>query len=232
MKTIGTKHKIVVVDDHAVFREGLVRIINQEKDMEVCGEAENAADGLKLAQSEKPEMMILDISMEGMNGIDLAKNLRARFPDLRILVLSMHKEALYAERALRAGANGYIMKRESGRKLVSAIRIILSGQTYISDELNQIILQKLANSGRNESVHSIETLSDRELEVFQLIGSGYGTRQIAEKISISMKTVESHREHIREKLGLKNTFELVQQAIHWIHSEELSGGHSPMPSKK
>jgi len=221
MKTLERKRKILIVDDHAVFREGLVRIINQEKDFEVCAEAENAAEALKQAQSARPEMMIVDISLEGMNGLDLTKNLRTRYPDLRVLVLSMHKESLYAERALRAGANGYMMKRESAKKLIGAIRFILSGQTFISDELNQVLLQKLANSGRAEGLHSVETLSDRELEVFRLIGRGYGTRQMADELSISMKTIESHREHIREKMGLKNTFELVQQAIHWIHTEEF-----------
>jgi DNA-binding NarL/FixJ family response regulator len=138
---------------------------------------------------------------------------------MRILVLSMHKESLYAERALRAGANGYIMKRESGRKLLTAIRHVLGGQTYISEELNQIILDKLSRSGQNPKEASIDRLSDRELEVFRLIGQGYGTRQISEHLHMSMKTVETHRERIRAKLNFDSTFELVQHAIHWSFTD-------------
>ena len=213
----STKRKVLIVDDHAVFREGLVRILSQEKDLMVCGEAPDALEALRLATQMKPDLAIVDVSLEGMNGIDLTKNFHARFPSMRILVLSMHKETLHAERALRAGANGYIMKRESGRKLLAAIRQVLNGQTYVSEELNEYLLGKLYS--RETGASTVERLSDRELEIFRLIGQGYGTRQIADSLHLSMKTVEFHRENIRAKLNLNSTFELVQQAIHWTHYE-------------
>jgi len=214
-----TKRKILIVDDHGVFREGLIRIISQEKDLNVCGEATDAAEALEQIPRLKPDLVMVDISLEGMNGIDLTKNLRERFPTIRILVLSMHKESLYAERALRAGANGYIMKRERGQKLLGAIRHVLNGETYVSEELNKVILERLSLPGRDQGASSIDRLSDRELEVFRLIGQGYGTRQIADSLHLSMKTVESHRENIRTKLNLQSTFELVQHAIHWSFNE-------------
>jgi DNA-binding NarL/FixJ family response regulator len=212
-----SKSKILVVDDHGVFRDGLVRLINHEKDLVVCGEAADAPQALKLLQSVKPDVVIIDISLEGMNGIDLTRNIRARLPQVLILVLSMYKESLYAERALRAGANGYIMKRESGRALLSAVRHVLHGHTYVSEDLNRTILNGLVNSRDDFKFSPIERLSDRELEIFQLIGQGYGTKQIADELHISMKTVETHREHIRDKVNLKNTFELVQSAIQWVN---------------
>lgn len=214
------KKKVFVVDDHPVFREGLVRIINEEKDLHVCGEASDASETLKNIESADPDLIIIDISLEGMNGIDLTKSIKAKNPRARILILSMHEESLHAERALKAGAGGYIMKRESGKKLLTAIRRVLEGKTFISPELNEQLLQKMANPTASGSAAPNEILSDRELEVFQLIGQGYGTRQIADELSVSMKTVETHREHIREKLKLKNTFELVQRAIHWAHHEK------------
>jgi DNA-binding NarL/FixJ family response regulator len=214
------KTKILVVDDHAVFRDGLVRIINQESDLSVCAQASDGAEAIKQYETHKPDAVIMDISMDGMNGIDLARLMRTRFPSARLLVLSMHKESTYAERALRAGANGYIMKKESGRQLIDALRRVISGQTFVSDQLNELLLQKLAHPNRKLGLFSIDLLSDRQLEVFRLIGQGYGTRQIADELHISMKTVESHREHIRTKLNLNTTFELVQQAIHWMRSED------------
>ena len=217
---IKAKYKVLIVDDHAVVREGLSRIIPQEKDLVVCGQAADATEALKLLGSEKPDLAIVDISLEGMNGIDLTKTIRTRFPNVRILTLSMHKEALYAERALRAGSNGYIVKRESGRNLLNAIRQVLEGHTFVSEEFNEMILQKLSNPNRQLGSFSTDMLSDRELEVFQLIGQGYGTRQIAKELNISLKTVEAHREHMRAKLSLNANFELVQQAIYWVHREK------------
>lgn len=216
------KKRVFVVDDHAVFRDGLVRILQQEKDLEVCGEATDAGEALKELEKMKPDLAIIDISLEGANGIDLTKTVRARFPAMRILVLSMHKESLYAERALRAGANGYIMKRESGATLLEAVRRILQGSIYVSEKLNELLLHRVSNPGHEHGASPVDQLSDRELEVFQLIGHGYGTRQIAEKLNLSMKTVESHREHIRDKLDIVNTFELVRFAIHWIKQEAIA----------
>jgi len=221
-KTPGGPRKVLIVDDHAVFREGLLRILSQEKDLTVCGEVEDATTALQKVAQLKPDLAIIDVSLEGMSGIDLTKQLRSRHPALRILVLSMHKETLHAERALRAGAHGYIMKRESGRKLLGAIRHVLQGHTYISEEFSEHMLGNLSPRTGKKSVSPIERLSDRELEVFRLIGQGYGTRQMADSLHLSIKTIEFHRESIRAKLNLKNTFELVQHAIHWNFYERDS----------
>ena len=213
------KRTVLIVDDHPVFREGLVRIINQEKDLAVCGEAADATEALRSAENLQPDLVVIDISLEGTSGIDLAKSLRSRCPGMRLLVLSMHPESLYAERALRAGASGYVMKRESGRKLLAAMRDVLDGRMHVSPEFQESILRRVASSGRASRGSPVEGLSDRELEVFQLIGQGCGTRQISERLNMSMKTVETHREHIKEKLSLDSTFTLVQRAIHWVHHE-------------
>ena len=169
----------------------------------------------------KPDLAIVDISLEDGNGLELTKSLRKRFPKLFILILSMHKEHLHADRALRMGANGYIMKREGKEKLLEAIRQVVAGHVYVSKAVTELMLQRIV-TGADDPDGSIRSLSDREFEVFRLIGEGYGTRQIAEELTISIKTVETHRERIREKLNLNTTFELVQQAIHWIHHESNS----------
>ncbi len=212
------KSKIILVDDHAVFREGLALIIAQENDMEVCGEFDNAAAALKEVQNLNPAMAIIDISLEGTNGIDLTKSLRARFPKLRVLILSMHKEFLYAERAMRAGANGYIMKQHTRRSLMDAIRHVLNGHTYLSDAIKEHLLQGISATHSGKTISPVERLSDREYEIFQLIARGYGTRQIAENLNLSPKTVETHREHIRQKLNVQTSFELVQYAHEWADS--------------
>jgi DNA-binding NarL/FixJ family response regulator len=211
------RRTILIVDDHPVFREGLVRIVNQEKDLVACGEAASAAEALARVDDARPDLVVIDISLEGTSGIDLLKALRGRLPGTRFLVLSMHPESLYGERALRAGAHGYVMKRESGRTLLAAIRHVLDGKTYIGPDLNEQILRRLAAPAREARASAVDRLSDRELEVFQLIGQGLGTRQISERLGVSMKTVESHREHIKEKLHLDSTSTLVQRAIHWVH---------------
>lgn len=214
------KHKILIVDDHAVFLDGLQRLINLESDLVVCGQAMDADEAMEKALELHPELSIIDVSLEGVNGIDLTKSLRARFPKMRILVLSMHKEMLYAERALRAGANGYIMKRESGETLINAIRQVLAGQTYISQEFNEFLLEKLSGQKSDLQGSAIDSLSDRELEIFRLIGQGYGTKQIAEQLNLSMKTVIFHRGNIKLKLNLSSTSELVQLAIHTDSSKK------------
>lgn len=214
------KYKILIVDDHAVFRDGLQRLIGLEPDLSVCGQAGDADEAMEQALLLSPDLSIVDVSLEGTNGIDLTKMLRARFPQMRILVLSMHKEVLYAERALRAGANGYIMKRENGEALIAAMRQVLSGQTHISQEFNEHLLEKLANRKPGTEESAIESLTDRELEIFRLIGQGYGTKQIADSLQLSMKTVIFHRANMRVKLNLNNTFELVQLAIHSASAEK------------
>jgi DNA-binding NarL/FixJ family response regulator len=216
------KRRILVVDDHPVFREGLLRTLHQDKNLEVVGEAAGVAEALQAAAAIRPHLVIVDISLEGGNGIDLTRMLREQLPEVRILMLSMHKESLHAERALRAGANGYIMKRESGKQLIEAIHQVLNGQTYVSEAMKEHLLQKISGSTDAKSPAPQDLLSDRELEIFSLIGQGYGTRQIADELHVSMKTVESHREHIRDKMDLASTFELVQQAIHWVHNEHQS----------
>jgi DNA-binding NarL/FixJ family response regulator len=217
--TLRGKAKILIIDDHALFREGLSRILGRERDMEVCGEAADAPDALRRLSGLGPDLAIVDISLEGMNGIDLTKQLRARRPDLRILVLSMHKESIYADRALRAGANGYIMKREGAAELLEAVRRVLQGHVHVSQEVADAMLQKAPAAKGGPGETSIDHLSDRELEIFRMIGDGYGTRQIADELKLSIKTVETHREHIREKMHLGSTFDLVQRAIHWVHHE-------------
>jgi len=214
-----SKSRLVLIDDHAVFRDGLAMIIQREADLSVVGQYEDGATALKEIVALKPEMAIVDISMEGLSGIDLTRSLRAKLPSLRILVLSMHKEFLYAERALRAGANGYIMKQESGKTLMAAIRHIVKGGTYVSEAVKELMLQSVRGPDSKTSVSLVGRLSDRELEIFQLIAKGQGTRQMADALNLSTRTVETHREHIREKLSLKNTFELIQCAVEWSVSK-------------
>lgn len=214
--------RIVVVDDHPLLRKGIVQMINNEKDMTVCGEAEDAHKGLAAIGASKCDMAVIDISLGGTSGIELLKNIKVRYPKLLVLVLSMHDETVYAQRALRAGAAGYIMKHEASEKVIAAVRKIVNGEVYLSERLGTRMLNTLVG-GRSSSLNGspIEELSDRELEVFGLIGQGHGTRPIAEKLHLSVKTIESHRAHIKEKLNLKNATELVHHAIQWVQSESL-----------
>jgi DNA-binding NarL/FixJ family response regulator len=205
---------ILIVDDHAVFRDGLQRLISTEPGLEVCAQAADGNEALQKAAQLNPDLVIIDVVMDGMNGIDLTKALRARYPKMKLLVLSMHKEILYAERALRAGANGYIMKRENGEMLIAAIRSVLGGETYVSREFNAHLLARLSGPKGDPSAPTTDRLTDREIEIFRLIGQGYGTKQIASELHLSMKTVIFHRTNIRTKLNMKSTFELVQFAIH------------------
>jgi DNA-binding NarL/FixJ family response regulator len=209
------KSKILIVDDHAIVREGIAQLINTEDDLMVCGEAENAHKALEAIGALQPDIAVVDISLTSMNGIELIKNIKVQYPKLPVLVLSMHDESLYAERALRAGAKGYIMKQEATEKVRAAIRQVLNGQIYVSEKISSKMLHQLAG-GPVEGASPVERMSDRELEVFQLIGQGLGTRQIAEKLHLSIKTIESYREHIKEKMYFKNGTELVQQAVQWV----------------
>jgi DNA-binding NarL/FixJ family response regulator len=214
------KNRVLVVDDHPIVRQGLALMINQESDLLVCGEAEEASGAMHVLASAKPDILILDISLNGPDGIDLLKNVRSSHPNLPVLILSMHDESIYAERALRAGANGYIMKQEATEKVLTALRRILAGEIYVSDRIaNKMLKHYITGSGtvRNSS---IADLSDRELEVFRLIGEGQGTRQIAEALHLSVKTVESYQAHIKEKLSLRSARELMQHAIQWNMNEK------------
>jgi DNA-binding NarL/FixJ family response regulator len=213
------KTKVLLVDDHPILRAGLGKLINQEADMMICGEAEDGPTAFDLAGTLNPDIAVIDISLKGSNGIELVKNLKARYPDLPTLVLSMHDESLYAERALRAGSLGYIMKEEAIEQVLVAIRKVLQGEIFLSEKMKGKMLQQMA-SGKGKVISSpIEQLTDRELEVFRLIGEGCSTRQIAGQLHLSVRTVEAYREYIKSKLNLKNATELVQHAFHWVHHE-------------
>ncbi len=201
------------MDDHPIVRRGLTLIINEEEDLMVCGEAEEATGAIHVLASARPDVLILDISLNGRDGLDLLKHLRAAHPSLPVLILSMHDELMYAERALRAGANGYIMKQEATEKVLLAVRRILAGEIYVSDRLANHMLQHYITGSGSLRNSSIAKLSDRELEVFRLIGDGHGTRQIAEELHLSVKTVESYQAHIKEKLALRSSRELMQHAM-------------------
>jgi DNA-binding NarL/FixJ family response regulator len=202
------------VDDHPIVRQGLALFIDREPDLMVCGEAEDATSALQAIRESTPDFVILDISLDGRDGLELLKTLRVGHPNLPVLILSMHDESVYAERSLRAGANGYIMKQEAADKVITAIRQILGGDVYLSDRLTKRMLQKFVN-GSFSPRDPLAKLSDRELEVFRLIGAGHGTRQIADELHVSTKTVESYQAHIKEKLALRNARELVQHAVEW-----------------
>jgi DNA-binding NarL/FixJ family response regulator len=214
------KIKVLLVDDHPILRKGLGQLINNESDMMVCGEAEDSPKAFELVGTLSPDVMVVDVSLKGGNGIELIKNVKARFPELPILVLSMHDESLYAERALRAGSLGYIMKEEAIEQVLVAIRRVITGEIFLSDRMKSRMLQQLATGGRAKGVSNpIENLTDRELEVFRMIGEGRSTRQIAGELHLSVRTVEAYREYIKGKLNLKNSTELVQHAFHWVHHE-------------
>lgn len=213
-----TKAKVFLVDDHPLVREWLSQLIQREDDLMVCGEAEDTNDAIARITETKPDIVIADISLKTTHGLELVKDLQALFPKLPVLVLSMHDESLYAERVLRAGAMGYITKQESTRKVLQAIRQVLTGQIYVSEKMAARMVHKLVAGRQQEHSSPVERLTDRELEVFQLIGKGQGTRKIAEELHLGIKTVESYRARIKDKLKLEDGTQLLQQAIQWVHS--------------
>jgi len=215
---VGQRNKIFIVDDHPIVRKGLAQLINQEPDMVICGEAENAQSALDLLKKIKPDLAIVDISLQGIDGIELIKKIKVRDANLPILVVSMHDESLFAERALRAGAKGYIMKQEAIEKMMEAIRRVIGGEVYVSERVSATIVKKFIDGKAENTRSPMEVLSNRELEVFQLIGQGFVTRQIAQELNVSIKTVESYRANIKEKLNLKNATELLRHAVHWVES--------------
>lgn len=219
-ETSESKTKIVIVDDHPIVRQGLAELINHEDDLVVCGQAEEAPEAMGVIKAIKPDMVIVDILLKETSGMELIKDIKARYPNLAVLALSMHDESLYAERALRAGAKGYIMKAEATEKVIGAIRKILSGDIYLSEPIAAKLIHKLVVGRTEVGASAIDHLSDRELEVFRLIGQGYGTRQIAEKLHLSVKTIETYRAHIKEKLNLSDAAELLQYAIQWVSSQD------------
>ncbi len=217
-----TKKRILVVDDHPLLRQGLALLINQQHDMHVCGEAEEAQAAMHSIPDKKPDIIILDISLKGPDGLELLKSIRAVYPDLPVLVLSMHDEAIYAERALRARANGYIMKQEATEKVLVALRRIFNGEVYLSDSMSKKMLQQYIDGAPSMLESRIAALSDRELEVFRRIGEGCATREIAEELHLSIKTVETYQAHIKDKLSLRSGRELIQHAVQWKMNEKAS----------
>lgn len=209
----GAKAKIFLVDDHPIVREGLGLLIDREPDLMVCGEADGAPSALQGIARVRPDLMVIDLSLEGPDGLELLKMVRATEPGMPVLILSMHDESIYAERSLRAGANGYIMKQEATKRVLVAIRRILEGKVYLSERLTNKVLEQFVHGAGKTQGNPLGNLSDRELEVYRLIGAGHGTRQIADELHVSVKTVESYQAHIKEKLSLKNARELVQHAI-------------------
>jgi DNA-binding NarL/FixJ family response regulator len=217
------KHKVLLVDDHPVVRQGLALLIGREPDLLVCGEADGAHSAFQAIETLQPDIVVLDISLAGPDGLDVLKEIRARSGSLPVLILSMHDESIYAERALRAGANGYIMKQEATEKVLIAIRKILRGDVYLSERLTSAMLNQFVHGSDTIKSSPIVSLTDRELEIFRLIGEGHSTRQIADELHLSVKTIESHQAHIKEKLALRNARELVQHAIEWTVS--FGGSH-------
>ncbi|MFB3891587.1 MAG: response regulator [Phycisphaerae bacterium] len=219
--------RVFVVDDHPIIRQGLSQMIRHEKDLFYCGDAEDAPEALKGIEATKPDIVVVDITLKSTSGIELIKDVRIRFPEMPILVLSMHDEAFYAERVLRAGARGYVMKEEATEKVIEAIRRILAGELFLSDKMSASLLSKLVEGRASAGVFPVERLTDRELEVFELIGRGLGTRHIAAKLHLSVKTIESHRANLKMKLQAKTATELLRHAINWVQSEKQAAQAHP-----
>lgn len=211
--------RILIVDDHSIVRRGLIDVIQREPELTVCAEASTAQDALTAVRDLKPHLALIDLSLKEISGIELIKQMRAMHPDVAMLVLSMHDELVYAERVLRAGALGYVMKAEATEKLVKAIRTVLRGEIFVSDKMSYRILGRMLGTKADLQGSPLSALSDRELEVFEELGKGQGTRQIAQKMCVSIKTIESHRESIKSKLNLKSANELVHLATHWVMRE-------------
>jgi DNA-binding NarL/FixJ family response regulator len=213
--------RILLVDDHPLLRRGLRALLEQQGRFEVCAEADSAPLALEMVRKHKPDLTIVDISLKSTNGIELTKGLKVEAPGMPVLVMSMHDEELYAERALRAGAVGYLMKHEATDKIISALDRILAGEIYVSDKLKEKMLHRFVNHNTDKVVSVIDTLSDREMEVLQLLGNGFGTRAIAGQLKLSVKTIDSYREHLKVKLGLKSGADLVRYAIQWMKSQSI-----------
>lgn len=213
---MGANKKIYIVDDHPLMRKGLAMTLEKEVGFELTGQAESAEEAMNEILKLKPDVAIIDISLPGMNGLELVKNLLHQMPGLKILIVSRHDEELYAERALRAGAKGYLMKLEAVDVLVQAINQILNGGIYLSNKIGNKLLMKLATGNNAKSDNPLDQLSDRELEVFELTGKGLSTKEIGEKLHISVKTVESHRANIKDKLQIDTANELMRHAVRWV----------------
>lgn len=213
------RRRILLVDDHPLMRAGLSMILGRQPDLEVCCEASSPSEALALMTREAPDLVVTDLTMPGRSGVEFIKDLLSLHPDLPVLVVSMHDEMIYAERALRAGARGYVMKEAGGEALLNAVRQVLQGRVYVSERMSATLLDALTGRRPRGSTSPIEKLSDREFEIFQLIGQGCTTRDVAERLGLSSKTVDVHRGHIKEKLELANATELVRHAVRWVESQ-------------
>jgi len=221
-KAKSAAKRVLIVDDHPMMRQGLAQLIDNEPDLKVVAEADTGGQGLDIVVAQKLDLAVVDISLPDKNGLELIKDIRAVKPELPILIVSMHDEALYAERVLRAGARGYIMKQEGGKKLLQAIRQVLTGQIYVSEKMSARILETFSGRRPDQTASPVTRLSDREFEVFQLIGQGKGTKEIAQHLSLSVKTVEVHRAKIKEKLSLITATDLVRYAVRWSEAQGTS----------
>ncbi len=217
---MSNKIKVLLVDDHPLVREGLVNLINQQAGLEVCGEAGSEPQALEMAAMANPDVAVVDITLENGSGLELLKSLKAGYPSVKALVLSMHDESLYAERALQAGARGYIMKREAAKKVIAGIHAVHAGQIFVSEKISSALTEKFIGGGSAKDASPVEQLSDRELQVFELIGRGQGTRQISETLHVGFKTVQAYQARIKEKLNLANASELMRAAIRWSDSRQ------------
>ena len=213
------KKRILVVDDHPMMREGFAQLITRERDLAMCGEADTAHDALEKVGQLKPDLVIVDITLPGRSGLELIKDIQAMHPGTLVLVVSMHEESLYAERVLRAGGRGYVMKQEGGKKLLEAIRQVLAGQIYVSSSMSARILEIFSGKRPETGTSRIEGLTDREFEIYRLIGQGLSTRDIAKQLHLSAKTVEVHRLNIKTKLKLTTASELIHHAVRWMQSQ-------------
>ena len=222
METKKNQNKIVLVDDHPIVVQGLSELVNQQEDLVVCGTAENAVEALKAIQELNPDLVIVDLTLKDCHGLELIEIIRLRWSNLFILVLSMHDEFLFAERCLRAGARGYIMKQEGTEKLIGAIYRVLAGKICLSEKISEKLLKSFVDGQPRGETGSIESLSDREIQVFQLLGRGFTTRKIAKSLHLSVSTVDSHRGNIKKKLKLKNAIELLQHATNWTQKNTVN----------
>jgi len=218
------RKRILVVDDHPIFREGLLQSIHRQPDLMVCGEAENASQALGAMSKLKPDLVLVDITLPEKSGFELVKDIQALHPGVPVLVLSMHDESLYAERVLRAGARGYIMKHERPEKLLEAIRHILNGKAYVSEKMAARILDVFSGRRPTGSRVPLERVTDREFEILQLIGRGKNSHEIAKELHLSVKTVDTHRTHLKEKLKLKNGLQLTRYAVCWVEGRTAPAG--------
>lgn len=213
--------RVILVDDHPITCHGVAALINQQPDMTVCGQARSSARGLELLEKFDPQLAVVDISLNGTSGIEFVKNALSMRPRLLVLMMSMYDELLYAPRAFRAGARGYIMKHEASEKILGAIRQIMEGKAYISNRLKDELAGRMLTNPTHEVEDAVQQLSDREMEVFELIGDGYTTRQIAERLNLSVKTIDSYREHLKTKLHVADAPDLLQHAIRWTKAKHV-----------